>query len=363
MFSDDPWSDCLTQPIRDPGEFDDESPPERPIGRLFDGEDVGHDARSACLSRPIRDVEEAVASFSRAGFDVRFERIQDRSAFSFDLSAFPVGAVQLVRTVWGTDSLSRLETPGHVAVIVNPTSAAPSVFTTAGNSVPTSATESPIMQPGREARVLRRAESPLIVVVADIKDLERRFEEITGIDGGRLEFASGLTHESPEGRRLQRTLHFAIGELRVNPSAVDSPIVRRQLDDFLLGGMLSLPGERHRLLDRSTASVGSALVRRAEEFMEANVGNPIGMSDVAAACDCLRTKLFQAFKRERRWTPLQFLVRRRMERARRQLQAPVQGVTVTKVSLDCGYANLSRFTQEYRKLFGETPSMTLHLRR
>ncbi len=36
-----------------------------------------------------------------------------------------------------------------------------------------------------------------------------------------------------------------------------------------------------------------------------------------------------------------------------------QGLTVTRVALNCGYASLSRFTQEYRKLYGETPSMTL----
>ncbi len=113
------------------------------------------------------------------------------------------------------------------------------------------------------------------------------------------------------------------------------------------------------LAGRPGSSVGAAVVRRAEEFMEAHVDCPIGMSEVAAACDCSRTKLFLAFKRERSWTPLQFLVRKRMERARRRLLARTQIVTVTRVALDCGYASLSRFTEEYRKLYGETPSMTL----
>ncbi len=363
MIYDDVPSEYPVPPAHDAGAFDEDSPPERRTICLLDGEEVGPDARSARLTRPIRDVEEALASFSRAGFHVRFERIQDPSAFSFDLSVFRVGAVQLVRTVWGTDSLSRLETPDHVAIIVNPTSAAPSVFTTGGESVPTSVTESPIMQPGRETRVLRRAESPLVVVVADMKDLERHFQEITGTDRGCLEFALGFNRGSPEGRRFQRSLGFAVGELCLNPSAVNNPIVRRQLDDLLMGGILSLPGTHHRALDRSMGSVGSAVVRRAEEFMEAHLADPIGMSDVAAECECSRTKLFDAFKRERDWTPLQFLVRGRMQRARQLLLRPTPDLTVTRVALDCGYPSLSRFAQEYRKLYGETPSVTLNRRR
>ena len=112
-------------------------------------------------------------------------------------------------------------------------------------------------------------------------------------------------------------------------------------------------------MEQSNLTVGSAIVRRAEEFMDANIERPISMSDVAAACGCSRTKLFQSFRKEREWTPLQFLVRRRMDYARRRLLAPSQGTTVTMVCYDCGYSNLSQFAQEYRKLYGETPSATL----
>ena len=148
--------------------------------------------------------------------------------------------------------------------------------------------------------------------------------------------------------------------LKAAPSALQNPIYRRQFDDIILGALLSLPGEHHRLIDLPNRSTGSAVVRRAEEVMKANVGRPIGMSDVAEECGCSRTVLYQAFKREREWTPLQFLVRRRMEHARRRLLAPCEGLNVTTVSLDCGYANFSRFSEVYRKRYGEPPSKTLN---
>ena len=254
----------------------------------------------------------------------------------------------------------RVHLSGRIAVILNPTGAVPSLFTTSGETVVASTQTAPILLPDREIKVFRPTQSPLFVLSADIKDLERLFRDVTGHDRGRLEFELVLNRESPEGKRFQRLVNFAVGELNSEPSALDNPIFRRQFDDLILGGLLLLPGEHHRLINRSSGRVASAVVRRAEEFMQANVGRPIAMSDVAAECGCSRTKLFEAFKREREWTPLQFLVRQRMERARRRLMAPTEELSVTTVSLDCGYANLSRFAQEYKKIYGEAPSMTLN---
>jgi AraC-like DNA-binding protein len=308
----------------------------------------------------IRDVEEAAHAFSTAGIDAWIDRIRDRSAFSIDFKAYPMGGAQLVCTTWGTDGWGRVELPDRMAVMVNPSGSLPSVFTISGESVPASTRTAPIIQPGRKINVFRPAHAPILALSADLKDLERLFREVTGTESGGLKFASSFDLDTPEGRRFQRAINYAFNELQEEPSAIDNPIIRRQLDDFVLCALLSLPGDHHRLIDRAGSSVGSAVVRHAEEFMEANVGHPIGMSDVAAECGCSRTKLFQAFRHEREWTPLQFLVRRRMERARRRLLAPFEDVSVTMVALDCGYANFSRFAQEYRKFFDETPSTTLN---
>ncbi len=310
---------------------------------------------------PILDVEEAEHAFSAPGADLRVDRLRDPGAFSLEIEAVHLGSAELVGTKWGTESWLTVELPAHVAVVINPFDNTPSVFTTGGDSVLASTTAAPILQPEREVKVFRPAESPVWVLSANIRDLERLFREITGNDCDRFDFASDLKRESPEGKRFQRLVDFVLGELRENPSAAEHPVIHRQLSDAVLSGILALAGKQHdgALMDRPSRSASAAIVCRAEEFMEAHVDSPIGMSEVAAACDCSRTKLFLAFKLERSWTPLQFLIRKRMERARQLLLAPVQGVTVTTVALDSGYASLSRFSQEYRKLYGETPSMTL----
>jgi AraC-like DNA-binding protein len=323
---------------------------------------AGH-AQPTLRTTPIRDPDEAVQAFSTAGIDVRLERVKEPRTFSIDFDLYPFGAAELVCTNWSTDSWMKVELSGRMAIILNASGDVPSVFTTSGDEIPASTGTAPILMPDREIRVFRPTGTPLFVLSADMKDLKRLFLDGTGRDPGRLDFELALNRESAAGRRFERLVTFAVGELSADPSAIENPIFRRQLDELILGGLLLLPGQHHRLIDQSSTSIGSALVRRAEEFMEANVDRPIGMSDVASECACSRTMLYVAFKRERGWTPLQFLVRRRMERARRRLLAPFEGLTVTSVALDCGYGNFSRFSQMYRRLYGETPSKTLNRRR
>jgi len=51
----------------------------------------------------------------------------------------------------------------------------------------------------------------------------------------------------------------------------------------------------------------------------------------------------------------------RLSRARRALlSADCKLVTVTEIATCFGFAELGRFSVEYRKVFGESPSQTLH---
>ncbi len=335
--------------------------PARSTGAVEGQASLG-DLNRACPPTRIRDVGEAARTLSRVGIKTRFNRTTSRGSFSLDLHQFQLGATGLLCTTWGTDVWGTVELQGRVAVVVNPVFAKPSIYATSADCLTASATVAPILPPGRRIEVFRPASCPVVVLSAKVTDMSLRLQRGVGLNANAPNFQPFLSRRSPEGGRLQRLLDFVMRELTEDPSLVRHPIARRQLDDLILDCILSLPGSHHDLVDRSISreSVASAIVRRAEKFMEAHMDRPIGISDVAAECDCSRTKLFQAFKRERDWTPLQFLVRRRMERARRRLLAPCEGMTVTSIALESGYVNLSRFAGEYRKVYGETPSATLH---
>jgi transcriptional regulator GlxA family with amidase domain len=104
---------------------------------------------------------------------------------------------------------------------------------------------------------------------------------------------------------------------------------------------------------------GAALVRRAIEVADANVG-PV---PVATLCSQLRVSpstLENAFKTVTGVTPHAFFLRRRLNAARNVLlREDPAGRRVTDVATELGFSELGRFAVRYREMFGESPSETL----
>jgi len=69
--------------------------------------------------------------------------------------------------------------------------------------------------------------------------------------------------------------------------------------------------------------------------------------------------LHRAFLRDHGMAPMAMLRSIRLQAARNLLETASSGTTVTMVALDCGFAHLGRFSLEYARRFGESPSETL----
>jgi transcriptional regulator GlxA family with amidase domain len=129
---------------------------------------------------------------------------------------------------------------------------------------------------------------------------------------------------------------------------------------MLLTALLSLPhNQREKLLEDRRYQVSPGLVRRAEEYMQANLEEAISIIDLLQICGCSRRALFSAFRNARGYTPMEFLTEQRLQSARNRLLKPQWEASVASIALDCGFTHLGRFSQVYRKRFGERPSDTL----
>jgi AraC family ethanolamine operon transcriptional activator len=58
-------------------------------------------------------------------------------------------------------------------------------------------------------------------------------------------------------------------------------------------------------------------------------------------------------------SPMQYLGLKRLNLARRELQRRNSQTSVTATAMNFGFWHLGRFADEYRSLFGESPSATL----
>ena len=100
------------------------------------------------------------------------------------------------------------------------------------------------------------------------------------------------------------------------------------------------------------------LAMRAEAWLRENLAEPPTIAALCRALDASERTLHQAFREHLGTTPKAYLKTLRLEAARHAL---VTGASarVTDVALDWGFLHFGWFSQDYRRLFAETPSQTL----
>jgi AraC-like DNA-binding protein len=99
-------------------------------------------------------------------------------------------------------------------------------------------------------------------------------------------------------------------------------------------------------------------VKKAIDFIEANLGSPITVADLIAVSELSGRTLFKHFSDFVGTSPMAYLRARRLERVREELVSG-KADSVTKAALRWGFTHLGRFAAEYCRMCGELPSATL----
>jgi len=109
----------------------------------------------------------------------------------------------------------------------------------------------------------------------------------------------------------------------------------------------------------SGAAVLPRAVRRALDFMQGALERDISIAELAAAAGLSARALQRQFKAFLDKSPHEVLRDIRFDGARRQLLVGRPGTRVMDVAAACGFPHFGRFSIEYRRRYGETPSQTL----
>lgn len=95
-------------------------------------------------------------------------------------------------------------------------------------------------------------------------------------------------------------------------------------------------------------------LRRARDLADRNYAEPLDLSALASAAGVSKYHFLRCFATEYGETPMQYLGRRRVERAQDLLRAT--NLTVTEVCFLVGYSSLGSFSSRFRELVGVSPS-------
>ena len=105
----------------------------------------------------------------------------------------------------------------------------------------------------------------------------------------------------------------------------------------------------------------SDLVEQAERLVLSHIEEPLHISALCRTLEVSERTLRKAFHKTCGLAPCRHLRMLRLSQARRALLcADAEFVTVTEIATCFGFGELGRFSVEYRQVFGECPSRTLH---
>lgn len=148
--------------------------------------------------------------------------------------------------------------------------------------------------------------------------------------------------------------------------AVDRDVVRphsclvQTLENSLVDLLLELqPHNFSRNLASLNLSRTTIRTERITHCIEQQLTTQFTVQQLANIAQCSVRTLQVDFREMYGMSPLQFIRNRRLARARDLLLSGRQHLTISKVVSEVGYSHQARFAAEYKRLFGESPSVTL----
>jgi AraC-like DNA-binding protein len=193
------------------------------------------------------------------------------------------------------------------------------------------------------------------------EDMARLSIALTGRDlTPRLGMVS-LLASSPLLDRLRR-LHEAASRLAATaPEIIASSDAARGLEKTLVDAMFDCLTQGGAQEDASSRGRHHAIAKRFRAFVEKNPEEPLYIADVCAATGVNKRTLHLCCQEQLGVGPKRYLMLRRMHLARRALAGgPANALSVTEIATRYGFWELGRFAVNYRAIFGESPSATLH---
>lgn len=176
---------------------------------------------------------------------------------------------------------------------------------------------------------------------------------------GDMGFLPDLSLSQPSGATVAGLLDVIFDGMRPGGLLLQSPLALGRLIDSLTCILVRhVPHNHSQFLDEKPATVASRQVRQAIEFMHANIDRHITAERVAESVGVSSRSLQMAFRGFEKTTPAAYLRKIRLEAARRDLLDPACLLSIREICLKWGFFHIGRFSDTYRKAYGETPSET-----
>jgi AraC-like DNA-binding protein len=198
-------------------------------------------------------------------------------------------------------------------------------------------------------------------------EFEAAVAELTGAtEPAAVRFPLSWHPSKPGTVAVGKVMQFLLRNAGPQGLLTSGTLLSAQMGRMLVASIIeAYPGAFEAADTASSGGIRPPAVRRAIAYLEAAAAEDIRIGDVAAAARLSPRALQEAFRKYLDTTPMAYLKRIRLARAHADLRkASVEdGVTVAAVAYQWGFGNLGRFSAEYRREFGRSPSEVLRAAR
>lgn len=170
-----------------------------------------------------------------------------------------------------------------------------------------------------------------------------------------------LVGDACQVSRLAETVAVLLGACCAQPEILAFPQARASITHALLDSLSPLVLEGNTPEAASSVRLDRAkIVRKAREFALEKIDEPLQVIDICRAIGVSRRALQYSFQDVVGVNPIAYLRLLRLNGARRDLINADGALQVKDVAARWGFWHWSRFSADYRQMFNELPSETLH---
>ncbi|WP_079175433.1 AraC family transcriptional regulator [Streptomyces malaysiense] len=220
-----------------------------------------------------------------------------------------------------------------------------------------------IAGPGDRLSMNWNSEAVNNILIFPFQEMEKAVVRRLGdLPSGGLRFNNVLDERNPVMRSwIKLARSFSL--FSRSPLSHSSHLGMRHFENALVDSILDVQPHSwsSAIADRGPAILPNSL-RRATNFCAEHANEPISVSDIAQAARVSVRTLREGFRAHLGTSPLAYLRSVRLDHAHRDLVAVARGQaagTVTDIACRWGFTHLGRFSADYRRAYGQSPSQTL----
>ena len=179
-----------------------------------------------------------------------------------------------------------------------------------------------------------------------------------------IDFDLGFDLTKAWGQSLLAAVTHMRNELSRDGGLVEAPLVRAQLESYVLSQLLMvIPHDYRSLIYATGQNVSRRHIQVAMDHIEEHLMEPLTGPDIAVAAHVSIRALQVGFLEELGLSPMSYVRSRRLDRVHEELMRGTGVGTINDIASRWGFSHFGRFADQYRRKFGVLPSETVRLTR